>query len=181
LDEELKSALLRVVPIGFVIVIPFIVCKFRKLPVRETLGLTWPSCKQALLWLSIYAVFAIINEYFYLQTEAFRSRGWDSELSVVIIKSIGIILLAPVAEELIFRGLLFDRLSLMKTGPIGAIVITAVFFTVAHYGYSVSDLSYILMLGLLLGIVRWRTGSVYLTIIMHMIANIISVVEFLIA
>ncbi len=181
MDEELKSTLLRVVPIAFVIPIPFIVCKFKKFPFRETLALKWPPVKQILIWLCIYAVFAIINEFYYLQSEAFRSRAWDFELPVVIIRSIGIIVLAPVAEELIFRGLLFNRLSRLRTGEIGAVIITTVFFAAAHYQYGLSDMLYIVYLGLLLGIVRWRTGSVFLTITMHMIANTISVVEFLVA
>ncbi len=87
---------------------------------------------------------------------------------------------APICEELFFRGFLFGVLSQMRIelggrsiGPWAAALITGILFGLAHTG-SVSSSQYLIPLGFLgfvLCLVRWRTGSLYPCMALHAFNN----------
>ncbi len=87
---------------------------------------------------------------------------------------------APICEELFFRGFLFGVLCKMRVtiagrsfGPLVAAVITGILFGLAHTG-SVSSSQYLIPLGFLgfvLCLVRWRTGSLYPCMALHSFNN----------
>lgn len=84
-------------------------------------------------------------------------------------------LLVPVAEELIWRGLLQPGLR-AATGTRGALAVTALAFTLIHWQALADDgratgLAMLLVLALALGIVRERTGSVLAPIVLHALFN----------
>ncbi len=81
-------------------------------------------------------------------------------------------LLAPVAEELVFRGLLYGWLA-GRWGNLVAFVLSSLAFAAAH-----TEPLHILMvlpLGFWFGWLRWRTGSLVPTIVAHIINNTIAV------
>ena len=82
---------------------------------------------------------------------------------VLSIAIVGLVLVAPTAEELVFRGLGFAALGRF------ALPITTALFAVAH-GLPVL-LVPVAIAGLLLGLVRTRTGSVYPGMGVHMSLN----------
>ena len=82
-------------------------------------------------------------------------------------------LFAPVLEELIFRGLLID-FARYGFAANTSIIISAVCFGVFH-GNIVQG-SYAVVIGLILGYVRIRSGSLIDSIILHMIINISGVI-----
>ena len=55
----------------------------------------------------------------------------DIDSSVVILDAIGAIIFAPIVEELVFRGVLFNRLKI-RTGIIPAMIISSVIFGLGH-------------------------------------------------
>lgn len=71
-------------------------------------------------------------------------------------------------EELFFRGYIQNRLTRQR-GPVLAISLTAVLFTVMHLGRytDISALLYLLLMGILLGLLYHRTGALYLVIGFH--------------
>jgi sodium transport system permease protein len=77
-----------------------------------------------------------------------------------------------ICEELAFRGFMFGGL-LRDRQPFRAILVTAVLFGVSH-GVLQQSISATVM-GLLLGWIAWRTGSVVPTILIHAINNSLSV------
>ncbi len=87
---------------------------------------------------------------------------------------------APICEELFFRGFLFGVLSRMRieiggwqAGPYVAAVIVGILFGLAHTG-SVSSSQYLLPLGFLgfvLCLMRYRTGSLYPCMALHSFNN----------
>jgi sodium transport system permease protein len=77
-----------------------------------------------------------------------------------------------ICEELAFRGFMFGGL-LRDRQPVRAILVTAVLFGVSH-GVLQQSISATVM-GLLLGWIAWRTGSVLPTILIHTINNTLSV------
>jgi len=82
---------------------------------------------------------------------------------VLSIAIVGLVLVAPTAEELVFRGLGFATLGRF------ALPVTTALFAVAH-GLPVL-LVPVAIAGLLLGLVRTRTGSVYPGMGVHMSLN----------
>lgn len=76
-------------------------------------------------------------------------------------------LLPGVCEELFFRGLVFA--GLRRLGVRTGLVLTAVCFGVAHA--SIYRLLPTLTMGLILGVVRWRTGSIVCSMIVHTVNN----------
>jgi len=81
------------------------------------------------------------------------------------------VIVSPIIEEVIFRGMVFK-----KVEPFGskfAIIFTTIMFAFIHGSYD--QIIYVLPLGLILGYVRSRTGSVKHTIVMHIIFNALGI------
>ena len=88
---------------------------------------------------------------------------------------LGVGILGPIAEELIFRGLLYGRLVGTRLGAVGSIVILALGWALIHTSYSGVVIAVIFVEGLLLGAARWRTGSVLAPVLMHILWNLYAV------
>ena len=93
--------------------------------------------------------------------------GSQSLFNVLLILA----LIPAVCEELTFRGFIFGGL-LHKNGVMRAVLVSSVFFGLSHTVLQQSISA--TMMGILLGIVAWRTGSVLCTIIIHCINNTLS-------
>jgi uncharacterized protein len=79
---------------------------------------------------------------------------------------------APVTEELMVRGFLYRGWSESFLGPAGAIVLSSLVWTAMHAQYYDWFLfSEVMSIGLLLGFMRYRSHSTWLTIIMHGLNN----------
>jgi membrane protease YdiL (CAAX protease family) len=81
-------------------------------------------------------------------------------------------LLAPLAEELVFRGLLYGWLA-GRWSNLVAFVVSSLAFAAAHT--EPVHILLVLPLGFWFGWLRWRTGSLVPTIVAHMINNTIAV------
>jgi sodium transport system permease protein len=80
-------------------------------------------------------------------------------------------LVPAVCEELTYRGFIFGGL-LRNNGVLRAILVSSVFFGLAH-SFLQQSIAATLM-GLLLGIIAWRTGSVLCTMLIHVVNNTLS-------
>lgn len=83
-----------------------------------------------------------------------------------------LVIAAPLLEELVFRGYAFSGL-VGRLGPWGAILLPTMVFTICHVQYGLAGLAYIFAIGVLLGALRWTTGSVYPCIAVHMANNLV--------
>ena len=83
---------------------------------------------------------------------------------------IDIAILAPLFEEIIFRGLLLRNI-LKKIKPWKAILITALLFAFVHF--NLYQFTTAFLLGLLLGWAYYKTRSLYVVILGHGIHNFI--------
>jgi len=77
-------------------------------------------------------------------------------------------LLAPLAEELIFRGLLFGWLEGRWNGWV-AWIVSSLAFGAAHV--DLTHIALVLPLGFLFGWLRWRTGSLLPSLVAHAVNN----------
>ena len=77
-------------------------------------------------------------------------------------------LLAPLFEETLFRGVLLPSLA-RRLGPLPAVLASAAVFALAHL--SLTELVPLLVLGVGLGWLRWRTGRLAASVLMHSLWN----------
>ena len=80
------------------------------------------------------------------------------------------VVLAPVIEEMLFRGYLFTALRPVQ-GPAVSIAISAVAFALYHLENGFLFALFVLPTGLLLGYVRERSGNIALPLLIHALMN----------
>ena len=76
-------------------------------------------------------------------------------------------------EEFVVRGFMFRGWSQSFLGPIGAIVLTSAVWAMTHTQYDWFGDFEIFVTGLALCYVRWRSGSTWLTVMVHSAVNFI--------
>ena len=74
---------------------------------------------------------------------------------------------APVAEELLFRGQIFTVLAQTRAGFSGATILTSAGWAMLHFSGNIMQVVLIFLMGLLLGWLLYRFGSILLTIACH--------------
>lgn len=85
-----------------------------------------------------------------------------------------VVFLAPIIEEIIFRGIILRGLLTSYT-PIKAILISSVVFGLIHF--NVQQIPQAIVSGIYLGFVFYKTKSLSAVIILHSIANLLSLLS----
>ena len=104
----------------------------------------------------------------------------DSPEAVIalVISLFTIVVAAATCEELYFRGLLYGRLD-ARLGAASAIVGSAGLFGLVHF--EPNAFPALFGLGLVLGVVRWRSGSVAPGMAIHAANNVLAAIGILMA
>lgn len=85
-----------------------------------------------------------------------------------------VVVLAPILEELIFRGLILRGMLNANISPWVAIILSSLLFGIAHLNpWQFLGAG---MIGLALGFIYWRTQSLWLVIFLHSLNNFIAFV-----
>ena len=90
---------------------------------------------------------------------------------------LALVVAAPIFEETFFRGFVFKGFAASPIGPGGAIAVTAALWAMMHTQYDAYGIATVFAIGVLLGVARWRTGSLWVPLAMHGVANVIATVE----
>jgi uncharacterized protein len=106
--------------------------------------------------------------------EAYLSARASNSLPLFFL---AVVIVAPIAEEVAFRGFLFRGLSESWLGVSGALVATSAAWAAMHIQYDAFTLAQIFCIGLLLGWIRWASGSTLLAIMLHMLANFVACIQ----
>lgn len=136
--------------VGMYAVITFVMMVFDIDPAQYTPGPNGSSPESGSAGMVKEAMFALAGN---------RLHFWLAFLSV----SAG----APLAEELIFRGQLFATLARSWLGQSGAILVTTTLWALMHMSEPWLSVGLIFIMGLVLGALLVRFGSLYLTMICH--------------
>ena len=91
---------------------------------------------------------------------------------------IAIVIMAPIVEELLFRGAIEGYLLRKWKHPAGAIVFSSLVFGLVHGNWVQAPFAFVI--GLALGWMYYRTGSLLPGILMHFVNNGTAVLGFLI-
>ncbi|WP_209959007.1 CPBP family intramembrane glutamic endopeptidase [Psychrobacter sp. PL19] len=95
-------------------------------------------------------------------------------VSSVWLLILAIVIVAPIYEELVFRGLLWSAIAEQfseQRGAIIASIITSLIFAVIHLQYGLYEISTIVILAFIFCYARIKSGSLLLPIILHIINN----------
>jgi membrane protease YdiL (CAAX protease family) len=88
---------------------------------------------------------------------------------------IAVAIFGPIFEEILFRGFLFEGFRYSRIGAAGAIIVTSVLWAGSHLQYGLFQIAWIFVLGVALGLVRYRTGSLWAPILMHIFNNMVAI------
>lgn len=184
LAKVLSRNALFVVPLEFVVYLlligfmAFLVWTRHKTSLAQAIRWNFPARRRALYALAGGLGLALFSDVAELVlgrwipkslpiTEFFQDRS-----SALLLAAFGI-LVAPLVEEMLFRGFLYPALS-RWTGPVPAVIITAVGFAFIHGGqlaYSLVPLLLIFVVGVVLTVTRAVTKSVATSVLVHMAYN----------
>ncbi len=89
---------------------------------------------------------------------------------------VAVIVFAPAFEECFFRGFVFVGLKQSPIGAAGTIALTSITWALLHIQYDAYGMVTILVLGIVFGIVRLKTGSLWSTLILHSLWNAVAMV-----
>jgi membrane protease YdiL (CAAX protease family) len=177
LTASLAAILSNVLAVGLAVLL----VAQRRQPVRDYLGLSLASPTQT--WLAVGAMLILmaateLTTYSLgrpltppWMVDIYRT-GWHFLLFIAIA------VVGPAGEEVLFRGFLFQGIAASRWGPLAAIGVSSFFWAALHLSeYDLYGVSAIALLGLYLGAVRLKTGSVLLTILLHGLNNTLGFAE----
>ena len=106
--------------------------------------------------------------------DVLKSARADGALWVLVV---AFCVAAPVSEELYARGFLYRGWSESFLGPAGAILLSSAVWTSLHLQYDWFFFGEVFSIGLLLGYLRHRFKSTWLTVFVHALNNLAAVVQ----
>ena len=152
----------------------YIGTRFGKRYTAEAMGLTWfhPGLVFFLLLLPV------CSRYFgiYIQSlgAAFTEKSFAVDAEMIpgdtyemIMLFLSNCIVAPVLEETVFRGAIFK--SVEPYGSFRALLVSALGFAIIHF--QASAFTYLLLWGIVLGLIRIWSGSVVACVLFHSILN----------
>jgi membrane protease YdiL (CAAX protease family) len=89
---------------------------------------------------------------------------------IILILSVAVV--APIYEEVVFRGILLKGMA-KKINPAIALVVSALFFALVHMNIPQGINAF--LLGIVIGAIYLKTGSIYLSIFAHFTNNILAI------
>ncbi len=92
----------------------------------------------------------------------------ESTLGLIFL-FLAVVVMAPIGEEIVFRGFLQKFLEEHWKDITRAVLVTSIFFAIIHFNPYWTIQIYIL--GIILGFLSWRTKSIIPSIILHSINN----------
>jgi uncharacterized protein len=144
------------------------------------LGLTLPRLRHVFVGLALLVALGFLNAGFFRLFPAYEpSSDLIREYQAILGNPVALVwfwitlaVTAPICEEIIFRGFLMRGWSESRIGAPGAIILSSLLFTAIHVQYNLPTLVTVFGLSLVFGVMRWRSGSTTLTILLHMVWNV---------
>jgi membrane protease YdiL (CAAX protease family) len=176
MDSVLRSTLTKLALPAVAVLVALAVSKWRGISWRDDLGLQKPKVMILLGWIGLWLAWIVVSEVLIRVFGLDQAKAWPSYSAVILVlRVVAIGLVGPFAEELVIRGVIYDRLRRTVFGPLGAIGITAIVWAGMHYAYGSGTLALIFADGVILGLARYRSGSLWVPVAMHAIGNLISI------
>ena len=124
------------------------------------------------LIVALFANFDILYGFAYPEMEPlldFTPTPFDP--ITFIFEVISSVILAPILEELFFRGVLFNRLKI-RTGIIAAMIISSALFAIGH---EFGGITSAFLFGICMCIIYMKTDNILMTMSIHFLNNLVAV------
>jgi uncharacterized protein len=157
--------------------------RIKKAAFADYLALHWPSWKQLLfgavgLVLIVVAWETMSRSLGREATPGFMTdllkSGRDKGAAFFLLFAFSVA--APMSEEVLARGFLYRGWSASFLRVPGAIVLSSLVWTAVHLQYDMYFLAEVFSIGLWFGYMRYRSSSLWLTIVLHALNNLTAVV-----
>jgi membrane protease YdiL (CAAX protease family) len=156
--------------------------KLRKnISIKNYIGFKEPLRREWVRWLLVLAAFMFLSDMVSLLLHEpivppFMADAYKTASSLPALM-FAIVVVAPIFEEIFFRGFLFQGIRYSRLGPFGAIGFTSLVWAVIHLQYGIYGIATVFALGLLFGIARLKTDSIHLVMVMHSLVGLAATVE----
>ncbi|UCG74008.1 MAG: CPBP family intramembrane metalloprotease [Chromatiales bacterium] len=143
----------------------------RNEPLFEFLGIRSADKASILRW-SVYAIgllitIAVLDELLGRPpVPEFVQKAYGSADNLLLFW-IGIALMGPITEELLFRGYIARVWANSRLGPVGTTVFLSMLWAATHLQYDLYDMAWVFILGTLLCLSRLQTNSILPAVIIH--------------
>jgi membrane protease YdiL (CAAX protease family) len=183
MTADIKFSLLRVLPFLVVLLAFRIAINKNRLNTKDLCIQPPISYRKLFIWWGLFLLFVFATELTLFKTGLLEVTHWNHNFFSSLIRILGIVILAPVSEELLFRGLLLNKLTKWRFNKHISVLIQALIFVLLHsFAYENTLSSNI---GIIQGFLdaciyayaRFNTKSIYTTIAMHSTGNLIAVLE----
>jgi len=173
-------AVILCVPV--VVGLSILFAQLRKGPaVRDYLGWHWPTLRQFTGWTLGSIIFMVASDCL----TVVLGRPIVPEVMVDVYRStsflpllwFGLVIAAPLSEEILFRGFLFRGLAESPLGGTVTVFLTAGLWAIIHLQYDAYGIANIFAFGIVLGFARLKTGSVVLCMVLHGFMNLLVTME----
>lgn len=178
LSIYISTIIFKILFITFV----FISVKLHRASIRDTVisGGTIPRSWH--IYLPLYVGLSIVFRIIAMSNPLvpnlpFRSVLTEATVIGNTVAIFSILFVAPLLEEISFRGFLYPALN-KYIGMYPSICVTSIFFTLAHYPQIKNSFifaSILLILSVIITYARAKTGSTIVAIILHFIYNFVSI------
>ena len=145
--------------------------------VTDYLALRPFSLKMAGAFISLWVLFLLGSEALTVLLDknptAFMDDLFLSAKPLWLLVSV-VVIFVPIYEEWIFRGVLWSALQEQASGSAGvwlATLVTSGLFAVMHLQYDFYAMSTIFVLALILSFARYKSGSLWLPVLIHILNN----------
>jgi uncharacterized protein len=153
-------------------------------PFKEYLALRWTTWQNVVI--GIAAMIVMVEGWDLLSkatghevTAGFMGDIMKSVISdgVLWLAVLAFAVVAPLTEELLARGFLYRGWSESFLRVPGAIVLSSLVWTAMHVQYDLFFLGEVFSIGLVLGYVRYRSQSIWLTTLLHGLNNLAALIQ----
>jgi uncharacterized protein len=156
--------------------------------VSDYFALKWPSARDLGVGIAGLIILIVIGDaLLYLsgrdlvtsfQLQSYTSAAAAGWLGPMLLAAI---VVAPAGEEAVFRGFLFRGWVRSPRSVWPAVIVISMLWAALHIQYDWTGVLQIFVIGLFLGWMRWRSGSLVLTFLLHALFNLEGTLETLAA
>ncbi len=163
--------------VGFLVLVAFI--RLKKINLTRYLNISIPKVKITIFFIFLSFFLMLLmelmsNKYPHFFDSDFVIDSYKNANSLPLFY-LGVALFAPFFEECLFRGFLFKGLEKSFLGGHGAVFISSLLFALVHVQYGIPILLFMLLpFSILLGYARWKSGSLLLPVLIHVLNNLMT-------
>ena len=156
----IKDNLLQIFSMTSAVLFIIWIMKVLNIPL-SALGSLEIQRKDLFFGLIFLASFIVLEEFYMLLLGIQMPEGFITFMlsDPIILGLISVVIIAPLAEEFLFRGFLYSQLSRTVLGGWGAITLTSFIWTIIHFQYELLILVVLFIFGLFLGYIRFAYNS----------------------